>query len=75
MKKLLVILMAALMAVSCSTVEDATSKWKTPESSDAGVAPGEKSNYLQGDDEAAAALKTQPKKEENKKKKKAAKKS
>ena len=74
MKKLLVILMAAVMAVSCSSIEDATSKWKSPESADSGVAPGEKSNYLQGDDEAAAAIKTQPKKEE-KKKKKAAKKS
>lgn len=74
MKKLIVLLMTALLAVSCSSIEDATSKWKTPESSDAGVAPGEKSDYLKGDDEAAAALKTQPKKEEKKKKKKAAKK-
>lgn len=70
MKKLIVIVMAGMLAASCSSIENATAKWKTPESSDAGVAPGEKSNYLKGDDEAAAAVKTAPKKEEKKKKKK-----
>lgn len=70
MQKLVIIVMAAMLTVSCSSIENATAKWKTPESSDAGVAPGEKSNYLQGDDEAAAAIKTTPKKEEKKKKKK-----
>lgn len=47
MKKLLGLLMVALVATSCSSVENATAKWKTPESSDAGLAPGEKSNYLE----------------------------
>lgn len=47
MKKLLGLLMIALIATSCSSIEDATSKWKTPESADAGLAPGEKSNYLE----------------------------
>ena len=59
--------MTGFFVVSCSTVDDATAKWKTPESSDVGVAPGEKSNYFKGDDEAAAALKIEPKKEEKKK--------
>lgn len=62
--------MTGLLITSCSTIEEATTKFKTPESSDAGVAPGEKSNYLKGDDEAAAALKALPVKEEKKNKKK-----
>ena len=47
MKKLIGLLMIALIATSCSSVENATSKWKTPETPDAGLAPGEKSNYLE----------------------------
>lgn len=47
MKKLMSFLMIVLVATSCSSIEDATSKWKTPESADAGLAPGEKSNYLE----------------------------
>jgi len=47
MKKLMGLLMVALVAISCSSVENATSKWKTPEAPDAGLAPGEKSNYLE----------------------------
>ena len=47
MKKLLGLLMVALIATSCSSIENATSKYKTPESADAGLAPGEKSNYLE----------------------------
>lgn len=47
MKKLMVLLMMALITTSCSSIENATSKWKTPESPDAGLAPGEKSKYLE----------------------------
>ena len=47
MKKLLGLLVVALIATSCSSIENATSKYKTPESADAGLAPGEKSNYLE----------------------------
>lgn len=47
MKKLLGLLMVALIATSCSSIENATAKWKTPDSPDAGLAPGEKSNYLE----------------------------
>lgn len=47
MKKLLGLLMVALIATSCSSIENATEKYKTPESPDAGLAPGEKSNYLE----------------------------
>lgn len=47
MKKLMGLLMIALIATSCSSIENATSKYKTPDSPDAGLAPGEKSNYLE----------------------------
>lgn len=47
MKKLFGLLIIALVAISCSSVENATEKWKTPESPGAGLAPGEKSNYLE----------------------------
>lgn len=47
MKKLVGLLMIALIATSCSSIENATSKYKTPDSPDAGLAPGEKSNYLE----------------------------
>lgn len=46
MKKLLGLLLIAVIATSCSSVEKATDKWKTPDAPDAGLAPGEKSNYL-----------------------------
>ena len=42
MKKLLLITLVGLIASSCSTFD----KWKTPTSSNAGLAPGEKSSYL-----------------------------
>ena len=46
MKNLLGLLLILIMTVSCSSIEQATAKWKTPETSEAGLAPGEKSNYL-----------------------------
>ncbi len=39
------LLLSALLT-SCSSIEDATKKWKTPESANAGLAEGEKSHYL-----------------------------
>jgi len=47
MKKILGLLMVVLVATSCSSIENATEKYKTPEAPGAGVAPGEKSNYLE----------------------------
>lgn len=47
MKILFSLLVIAFMASSCSSVEEATAKWKTPDSPGAGLAPGEKSNYLE----------------------------
>ena len=41
------ILLIALFVTSCSSVENATSKWKTPDAPGAGLAPGEKSEYLE----------------------------
>jgi hypothetical protein len=49
MKKLLGLLMVVLIATSCSSIENATEKYKTPDAPDAGLAPGEKSNYLESD--------------------------
>lgn len=46
MKKMLGLLMMLAMLASCSSIEDATSKWKTPETPNAGLQEGEKSNYL-----------------------------
>jgi hypothetical protein len=69
MKKVLGLLMVALIATSCSSIENATEKYKTPESPDAGVAPGEKSNYLE-----SAKTPEAPVKAPAKKKKKAVKK-
>lgn len=47
MKILMSLLIMALITTSCSSIENATSKWKTPEAPDAGLAPGEKSKYLE----------------------------
>jgi hypothetical protein len=47
MKNLMGLLMMVLITTSCSSIENATSKWKTPEAPDAGLVPGEKSNYLE----------------------------
>ncbi len=70
MKKILGLLMIVMLAVSCSAIENATEKYKTPEAPNAGLAEGEKSNYLKGDDSV-----TEKKVEEKKPaKKKAAKK-
>lgn len=69
MKKLLGFLIVALIATSCSSIESATEKYKTPESPDAGLATGEKSNYLE-----AAKTPEAPAKAPAKKKKKAVKK-
>lgn len=71
MKKLMGLLIVALIAMSCSSVEDATSKWKTPEAPDAGLAPGEKSNYLES---STSPTPVAEKKAQVKKKKKAIKK-
>ena len=46
MKKLFGLLVILVVTASCAQIEQATSKWKTPENSEAGLAPGEKSNYL-----------------------------
>lgn len=67
MKKLLGLVVIMMIASSCSTIEDATAKWKTPESADAGLAPGEKSNYLDTAPTTAAPAAT-PKKKKAKKK-------
>lgn len=50
MKKILGLLLVLTFAISCSSIEDATSKYKTPEAPNAGLSEGEKSNYLKGDD-------------------------
>lgn len=44
----LVMLLTILALSSCSSIEKATDKWKTPEAPNAGLAEGEKSNYLGG---------------------------
>lgn len=67
MKKLLGLVVIMMIASSCSTIEDATAKWKTPESADAGLAPGEKSNYLDAAPTTTAPAAT-PKKKKAKKK-------
>lgn len=46
MKRLLSLVMLLTMLVSCSAIESATEKWKTPEAPNAGLPEGEKSNYL-----------------------------
>lgn len=43
-------MMVLMLAISCSAIENATEKYKTPEAPNAGLAEGEKSNYLKGDD-------------------------
>ena len=50
MKKALGLMMVLMLAISCSAIENATEKYKTPEAPNAGLAEGEKSNYLKGDD-------------------------
>lgn len=50
MKKILGLVMMAMFLASCSAIENATDKYKTPETPNAGLAEGEKSNYLKGDD-------------------------
>ena len=46
MKKLLILSLVSLFAASCSSIEDATSKYKTPEAPNAGLTEGEKSHYI-----------------------------
>lgn len=46
MKRLLSLVMLLAMLASCSAIENATEKWKTPETPNAGLSEGEKSNYL-----------------------------
>lgn len=46
MKKILGSLLLLTLLASCSSIENATAKWKTPETPDAGLSEGEKSNYL-----------------------------
>lgn len=46
MKKTLALILILMISISCSSIEKATDKWKTPENAEAGLAPGEKSNYL-----------------------------
>ena len=71
MKKLLGLVLLAFIATSCSTIEDATSKWKTPEEPNAGLSEGEKSNYLDTTPTATPAAENSMKAEPKKKKKKA----
>ena len=59
MKMLFSLLLVAFIATSCSSVEEATAKWKTPDSPDAGLAPGEKSNYLESSIKATPAPENQ----------------
>lgn len=50
MKKILGLMAMMAILASCSAIENATEKYKTPEAPNAGLAEGEKSNYLKGDD-------------------------
>jgi hypothetical protein len=46
MKTFLGLLAILLITSSCASIEEATAKYKTPDAPNAGLAPGEKSNYL-----------------------------
>lgn len=46
MKRILGLTLLLTLLASCSSIENATDKWKTPETPNAGLSEGEKSNYL-----------------------------
>jgi hypothetical protein len=71
MKKVLSCLLLVFIATSCSSIENATEKWKTPNGPDAGLAPGEKSSYLMNKEDSISVpeVKKAPKKKKAIKKK------
>jgi hypothetical protein len=54
--------MLVLFVSSCSSIEKATEKWKTPDDPEAGLAPGEKSNYILGKEIPSETKTSRPKK-------------
>ncbi len=70
-KKFALMLISLMTLASCASIEDATKKWKTPETSNAGVSEGEKSHYLLDKTESPVSSETSPSKPASKPKSKA----
>jgi len=76
--RLLMSLVSLTLLSSCAAIEEATKKWKTPETANAGLAEGETSHYLLDKKDAETLIgndskttkKAEPKKGKDKTKKK-----
>ena len=63
------IILTSLALTSCAAIEEATSKWKTPDSPGVGLSEGEKSSYLTEKENSTQTKKPATKSKEKTKKK------